>query len=404
MFIAASVRKYLRRQHTIQSDIFHGRPAARQLWTPTSPCSLSNGFTKVATSGPGRQLLVHDLAGDLWCKWTLPEPSAALQPASEWGWDPAGQRLGLPMSRSTASGTEFGLMFIKVFTGDCQGLFLQPKVQPVSAKAHFSPRQALVLLQLVSSQASQLLAVLDFDGTCIANVEQPTTGLQGLQCHWSPAHYALAIHGTPAADLAARTLLWLLSGPIAEVAVTICPLAWSQNAESTLAMSADRHVVFADLLPSKVSSKTVPVPDEVKGEPCCLGWGRQLAVLTSLATEAPWSCDQVHLLAVQDDCLTVQHTVTAGRRLFAPHMLQVSGDGELCAGITGSPNWGKLTNRYLAVVHLASGRLREYALTDMHLADRLDTQHLRVRWSPGAVALRVLSEDGVHNEVFRFAE
>ena len=253
-----------------------------------------------------------------------------------------------------------------------------------------------MLVQLVSlPQGRQTLMIMDFEGKTLAFVAQEQS-MQVLQCEWASGCEGLACNALqgPGQDPVNCTCIWLWGKVI-----TLrghCSPAWLAPSSGCLAIAMLDKIVLYDVEKGCLDAN-------VWSEAECLCWGSRLAVLPRLAQGALQGCDRLLLYVANDDGLILEHTVTAGCRLFAPRLLRVSGDGEFCAAVTGFPRRGKLRYCHLAIVQLATGRLREYSLLDSLLADDLDCEELRVRWTPDCTAVLVSSNDGSRNEVFSFA-
>ena len=401
MLCAASVRAYLQLHQATRASIFGGMHASRRTLRLEEPRCISPDLTLMAGLGPDTSVLVSNLAGEIVTTFHPPEVPAPWHPADHWGWSPCG-RLAVPYGRQGITVGEAGVLFIDL---QRKASTLAESQLPLPLRhfsVHFCPSKALVLLQLVTPQNSQALHILDFQGRLLAKSTQSQgSGLWGFQCEWAPSGEGIMYHGVLHTGSHVRYGYWTLSQSHAAADCLTTPLSsipvtWRAAVPLNLAIAAQNEI-FLGVPRSGCQRPTMAV------QAGCLGWGACLAVLPRLDASALQGCDRLLLYVEQDAMLTLQHTLTAGDRLFAPQILEMSAHGKLCAAVTGCPRRGRLRYRHLAAVHLASGRLHEYCLLDSQLADDLACQDMSVRWNIASTAVLVSSKDGGCNEVFRFA-
>ena len=96
-------------------------------------------------------------------------------------------------------------------------------------------------------------------------------------------------------------------------------------------------------------------------------------------------------------------TPQSGREYTHCHWV-LAASGALCALVTGTrtKTSQQLVHRHLGVLHLASGCLREYALSDFYLAGMVKDSELCVCWSRDCSAVLVADMEGSFRRVFRF--
>ena len=353
---------------------------------------------------------VWTLQEELVGAWRLPAVPAAWHLASQWGW--YGTQLCVPFE-GKGPVSEAGVLVLDMQRSEWHVISLQlwapDPSEPVDGmEVCFCPREALMLVQLHQHQgfgpAEHFLMIFSFEGVLLAKGWYGIQGIEGmheLQCQWAASGGALTLHGVSRR----QTGLWIGFWRFSETRVIQlpCPMAWLTPSPRHLAIGVQGHVMMIDL---QGGGEQTLVP--VEGARC-IGWGSRLAVLQRLGvpgarlkTAGQLGCPKLLLYSTQDGAWALQHTVTAGGKLFSSRILEVSGDGELCAAVTGFPRRGTLHYRCLAVVHMPTGRLPEYSLLDAQLADLLPYEDLRVRWRPNSSAVLVSAKDGSHNLV-RFA-
>ena len=192
----------------------------------------------------------------------------------------------------------------------------------------------------------------------------------------------------PAGQAAAFTdrhrVLWLLwnpsAGSVSQAGLrNVMQLAWA-TPFSGLAVAL-LHAYDQDGYKLYVSSQRqielgTTITQAVDAEFCRLAWGSKLAVLATST--------QLHVYALRDHSRTWERTVSPERgRVYACRALALSANRALGALVTGTDTgrFQQHVGRHLAVLHLASGHLREYPLSDMHLAASLRDYDVCVCWS-----------------------
>ena len=270
-------------------------------------------------------------------------------------------------------------------------------------KAHYCPSRALVLVQL-STGSEHVFRLLNFHGEQLATCTPPSSVRLSLQCFWLPAAHAVAFHGVLESEPALCSGIWVFGQPCS-LGWGADSLAWATPESGALAVGQS-DTLAVTLISGHIA---VAAPHLSARPPGCMCWGARLVVLPTPCS-GTLGCDQLYVFLVDGAThLRLQQTVpagcraTAGLQVYVPHVLQVSPDGQLCAAVTASPVsvYSRLCHRHLAVVHLTSGRLREYALKDADLAHRLESESLQVCWSPDSTAVLVHCRGW--NELLRFA-
>ena len=408
---APSVRTYLCWRQLVHSSILGegtADPAPLHIDCPSG--SVSPDFLKIAKLGDSKRLLITGLAcGQLLQTWALPKSPEALQPASTWMWAACSRLLALPCGdpwRRRSNG-EASLLFVDSLTGSCTAVQLQLDASGrprLTADACPSRSVLVVLCHYEATQVSRasVLCVHDFAGTLVCRMEHDFSGLP--ICSWAPSGMALLIRVSYPSSVwlweissttAMRLLVSEVEGPP--------PLAWAVPGSDCVALcQQDRVSFFSTLSAHEEVHRPLPHARWDKA-----AWGARMALFVAkeLSDPAP-GCQQLQLLAVQDSGLVLQHTVTAasGQGRFIASTLQVSADGEMCAVVTGMPIKYGMHCLHLAIVHLASGSLREFPLDRTRVPS--GAQSVRVCWrdDSSTVLISFVSHEaqivGTHHVVF----
>ena len=399
------MRTYLRCQHAVQRAVLSGAQPTQPPLHPGAQGCFSPDCTKSASLAPGNKLQVRDMfSGHLLHEWDLPPIPAAVCRASSWGWDSRQMTLlygasweldGHPSPQGDPSKLA-GMVHVDTSTGSTATTRF--KVGEASgrgwARASFCPKRDLVVVELGDVRDDETtIHILNSCGNLLRKLD----GLRIFDsAFWAPAGQAL----TFVEDRAVWVLRDLCAGPVAQAAsADVLQLAWatpfSGRAALLLWERDEQDRMRATVLIDQQAAIRHHVSQQVLTDVCSMAWGSRLAILAT-STE-------LHLYSLAGNTLTLQDTLSPEPgRLYARHPLALSADGALCAAVTTTPGPEHQKGRHLAVVHLALGTLREYAVLNAHLSNSISDQQLCVRWAQDCSVLLVSARDGSPNEVFKF--
>ena len=395
--------------------------------------SLSPDFRKFAVLVQPKLAMCDAFTSKLLYWRQLPSLSADVCHVHAWGWDPTGRYLVLPSGEAWAAGDStvawsaqqsFGLAFLDTHTGACPVVQLDAARVPAAwqqtkrqwAHACFCPDRGLVLVcQLYAPLAVRLY---DCQGNLVSSHLAPELSgtLHGFGVPtWAPAGTAVVLKGRDAT-------LWVWdfkSEPklVYHTTQSLFAKAWETPYTSNMLLHADRqdcpwYIIGPTQLAARDGKGRAPVSGQSSehqlGAAGCytLVWGRRLAVLSN-SHDSGRSWSRLQLYSMQDGRPVLQHTLTNGKgRVFVEASLQLSVDGQLAALLTGHPTHNHLSyarKGHLAVVHLASGTMRTFALLHPGLANMQEFCSTRLRWSPDSQAVLVTDGEGVNQELISFA-
>ena len=403
---AVSVRKYLRLQHAVLSEVLIGALPSRPALRPHGQGSISTDATRHAALS-GNRLYVRDLcSGRLEHVWELPQLSARERPSTDWRWDggcghlvlPYGGGWTLPELLADTDTSAAGLLFLELATGKPVVAHFQDAGGQDWLACHCCPSRSLVLVEHRAEGRSHsvLLEVFSCQGVLLHSIGKRTACmLAKLAPDGSKVALILRPSSVAVWDLASGASVHL------EGAATEMPPVWVTPDSGQLALLSCSEGVAVTIAGLQVPlHSTVLAPREAFDQHVCVGWGSRMVLRTG-----DFDSPRLLLYRVQHGQLSLQQTVTAGPRVFASGRLDLSADGELAAILTETldPSSGQLLGQHLAVLHLATGCLREYPLLQPQLSDALPHIALRLHWTPDSAAVLVSSPDGSCCELFSFA-
>ena len=418
-----SVRSYLRLQHAVRISLINGAPPAERHATEGI---VSPDLTERATLMPDDDLEdilceeeevqrfvdIHSVAtGELLDTLELPQDVGyfLLQPV--WVSDPSGDYLMLrkggawfdPAATNFNTINKASLLFVDVLTGDCHEASLPD--QHVSEAEGWCPRtaicpgKALVLaLYEDADNRSVTLSVFSCDGTLVASVVPEISEFAELV--WEPSGHAVAMFEE---DSECEGSVWVLaSNVLIPLSLFACCVAWNTLSSFCLLMTEDSGTACIVSCESAGQLGGL-VPQQLPKGVERAAWGSRLALLVrSEHATYPSACDQLQLYSFdQDRRLTLERTVTAAPRVFERWCLEVSADGELVAAVSGTVDSRLgIADWHLAVVHLSTGTLRQYAIQDVRSRD--PTDELLVAFSPDCSGVLVTRGGGCCSHLFTF--
>ena len=402
-FGALSVRAYLRLQHARQHSLFSTGLVERPLLHSSARGCVSLDCTQAA-SRAGSKLLVRDLfIGQLLRQWDLPQAPAGYCPEAGWSWDGPGQHLTIPfgtvwripgMHCLQPPGQGAGMLHIDAGTGSMVLNRFQDRqwLETGWATAHACPRGSQLVVQAgFVDQEETIISVFSSAGELLQRRESRSN----LEPVWAHCGQVFACQGM--GDAMVQELWDRTAGALA--APKVSRFAWSTPFiadQFGMLMSGDAGCVV--VVRAKQLDWSLLPAGAVQSDVCQLAWGSRLALLATTT--------ELCLCSFLEGALTVEHTVTPrDGRHFTKSALALSADGQLCAAVTGhidpQQHW-LASSRYLAVMHLASGSLRELALHHTRLASGPDDCELRLCWTQDCSALLVSAKDASCHELFRF--
>ena len=401
-----SVRENLRVLCTVQRNIVDGTSVTRPPMHGPLGC-LSPDFSRHAMLSLGGKLHVRDVSsGRLLHEWDLPQVPAAFCPAAGWGWDQTSQYLkllwGKPWCRAWKpaphSGNTAGMVHVDTWSGRTATVSLQlgGKSGQGWATAYFCPGSSLVLAHYGDwDEEDAAASIFDHNGCLLHSTEKVIGQQMPLWARGGQAVvFRLGDHQTWSFwDLNTGSLEWIKSS---EESV----LAWATPYTGQAALLLKPGIEVDTPGSSKLPILVLTLPSSSENPSCCqLVWGSRLCLLADWRKMQLYSITGANALALQQ---IVQPKYGRHFIFSFNHLLSLAADGSMCAALTGTPVAHKLVRRHLAVVHLASGTLREYPLQDRQLGEVLEPDDLMVSWSRDCSAVLVSSRDGSHNEVLRF--
>ena len=399
---SSSILAYLRLQHSVQHNILSGRrPSQPPLHPAASQGCFSQDCTKSASLAPGHQLHVRDVfSGQLLCGWDLPHVPAAFTPTQGWAWCSAGQHLTLLFGQiwSNVRGLSYqqdgqatGLVHIDARSGRTATSQLQlgQLSGRVWASVHFCAQRSQVLvLHGDHTYAKVLTSIFDACGSLLHS----SASLQGdFRAIWAPSGQAVTFW-----DMG-NCSIWALGeicgGSIVRVEGPVKLLAWATPLSDRLCLllGGDQVVIMQHQQAQLRAALARPLASYY----CDAVWGTCLAVL---------DCSfELQVYSVDEAGLALERIILPGSgRHFARGSIRLAAHGELCAIFTGTVAAEQKSDRHLAVIHLASGCLREFAVQDDVLASTLLDYQVQLRWTQDCTAVLVSAKDGSHNELFKF--
>ena len=422
---AGGVRSYLRLQHAVRVSPINGaQPAERHMTEGVVSPDLKLRASLVpenyldilgADMVVKRRVDVHSVAtGELVDKLVLPQDLEYMIRQPVWVSDPGGDHLllrkgGAWFEPDTNSNVvdKAALLFLDVLTGECHEASLSDRCVSEPEAEGWCPRtaicsgKALVLaLYEDADNRSVTLSVFSCDGTLVASVVPEISKFAELV--WEPSGQAVALFDGDSEEetkgsvwvLASNTLIQL--GPFGSVG---CCVAWRTLSPLCLLLSNSRGTACiasygAQGRPGGMMPQHLPEGVERAA------WGCRLAVLVrSEHATYPSTCDQLQLYSSdQIGRFTLERTVTAAPHVFERWCLEVSADGELVAAVSGLVSRLGIVDWHLAVVHLCSGTLRQYAIQELRSRD--PTDELLVMFSPDCSGVLVTRSGGCCSHLF----
>ena len=400
---AVSVRKQLRLQHAVLSEVLDGALPSRPALRPQGEGSISMDCTRHASLSKDR-LHVRDLrSGRLEHAWALPQLPGDVRPCRHWAWGHAREQLVLPYGEgwlhSSEGSSAAGLLFLELATGKPVIAHLQDAGGGDELTLYPCASNSLVLVEhdADARNLSVLLQIFDCRGVLVHSLGER------LPCYipkWSSDGSSITVHRSTDSSLS----VWdLASGRVVQLAGAVSerPVVWAMPHSGQVAlvsMSEAPALTFAG--PGLQRSEyALGMPEAFEQRWLFVAWGTRLVVELSDLHSTTW----LLLYSLQEGCLSLQHTVTLGCSLGF-HACQLSADGELAAMVTSfRDSAGHQGSRCLGLLHLASGRMQQYPLLDPRLSDMIDAHALRVRWMPDSAGVLVFAPDGSCCELFCFA-
>ena len=403
---APCTRSWLQRQHRLKGNIASGTFSRQQLEQEDARGLVSPDCRLVAHFTIVRRLEVRDLRTDALLLRRLPPDveGGFISPAGL-AWDSKGQRLLLPYTvRSPVHHDDGGSLALSFMAAQARSSASDQVVRLPSQAGleHGAWAEAggdLVLVRHLDEERRETLSVFDFHAVLQHSIATPWPGLV-TPVWFSSAGSAVALR----AFAAGKLFIWdFAAAEVRQVDdVDASYPAWA---------TPDSHALFvggvnlSECALASVSGPSchVEVPAQ---QPCfelrCAVWGCRLAVLacSSEALASNWAaCDQLLLLSVSQGLLALEHTLSVSPRAFciSVQQIKVSPDGAHCACVTEEPG---LTTPHLALVHLASGSLQDYAVAPLCRVSSL-------QWSSDCLSLLVLGRDESGqrcNLLYSFAE
>ena len=383
------------RAHTSQ-HLLRPRGVANQDCTKVADCVASEGSVRMDC------VEIHDLHSDALLQlWRLPGTPVYRRPA-DWHWGPCGERLVLPFVQSQsdalaahaaiideAQGGLLGLVFLNIRTGHSTTVSLHGK-----AGISFCPQQGLVCVRHVDSAAQSMLSLYDCNGSLRHSTAAPCARV-GMTV-WNTAGTALALPGHWPEQ---KAWVWdLASGAVQTVECSDgLRSAWSTPDSQRLYLASPRTgecVLTTSVGPAVHISQPLPLH---WSQTNWVAWGSRLAGIIRYTGGEPL-CRELLVYRVSAVQLTLQAALSVAHpaRLFTD-ALCLSADGEHCALLTGSVQACQVAESHLAVLHLASCRMREYPLIGFEAVSLLG-RSVRLRWTPACTAVLVtaLNDQGEH--------
>ena len=388
----------------------------------TSPNAISPDGRHVAELHSDSILRVYDAASrQLEHTCQLPPTPASISSQRLWGWSGNCQHLVLPFGgvwwhqdvEVYSNRRTSGVLFVHLQSGACVTELL-PDQRYEWARCWCCPTAGPGLLLVCHRDADDtaFCTMYDCTGVRVASTALPDRDIDGV--HWERSGQAIMLDFLdPQEDF-----VWNFAAnmPLFQVHtedLEIRSSAWETPYTGRMLAGFTRtHFVILDT-PAVLRQAALPQPqraDKQWGDP---EWGVRL-VLAAFSRQGMMSkfnsyrCDQLQLYTEAQGQLTLAQTVTASPRHFCWAHLDVSADGELLATLTQphlSQNSQGMRDCHLAIVHLATGALQEFALPDS--ARACDFFYVYgeqgVRWTPDGTAVLVSSHCSLCSWLFRFA-
>ena len=320
------------------------------------------------------------------------------------GWGPTSKHLVLPFEPEEKS-EQPGLMFLSVQTGVCTTVLLG-HTDFLDAPVLYHTGRGLVLAQHTDAEQRGRLSVYTCQGDLVASTSAPPTP-ETRQCSWAPSGRLVALSDDQVMYTCPIWLWDLTSSP----PVLVKESAFSWTAWAT---PCQARMIVGWYESEDTSLVTLQHRQPLQGlshGPLAGGldlanalWGSKLALLSHRQTLGGY--EQLLVYSLQGTQLVLEHIIALARRVFVDGKLLLSGDGELCAALTGVPatirRAHKLIQPCLALVHLESGRVREFPLQPATVKI-VGLDGLRLTWSADCTAVLASGEYVLTSQLFSFA-
>ena len=386
---AASVRAFLQRQSSVRARLLCGAaPSERSvakgvvsldstLYALLPPVECEDPFYFCAEDNEA-WIDIHDVAGrQLVHSWDLPLVASYPFIAPDWLSGPSGDHLLLayggawqdPFKGCTDQHNmeDAGLLFLDAQTGEHHIVELPAQTadwDECSRRTLACPGQGLVLA-VHSRDEDFVLSVYDCQGTLVHSISNPEEEISHFTSFlWSSDAQAVAMFGHWGPGC-----VWVLASNTC-IALDVCSswAAWATPGSGSLLIGecpCKRVVRYTSESQPAVSvmdqQQLSGFPEHVRD----VAWGSRLAVLVCTSSDPKGSvCSELQIWTVSTGRFTLEHIVSTAPRLFDTRWTDLSGDGQLWAGLTGVGDNGTWRERCLAVVHLNSGVLQEFSLPD----------------------------------------
>ena len=406
---ARSVQSYYQDRQRVHSNVASGVCQTRLLHAREGHASPDLAVIALPDHQSGsRRVEIRGLLDDRLIKrWRVPsrpfigwEERDGLLTA--WGWGPGSDQLVLPFEPEGAA--ESGLMFLNVQSGACQTVLLG-QTDFTAAPVAYHTGRGLALVQHATADQPDLLSVYDCRGDLVVRIPAPVSDLQWFS--WAPSGLAVALASE--FHRLAGSCLWLWdvssSAPVFH-RHGLTWIAWATPSPARLLVGSLDQPASVFMLDGQQTVQGLSLQHDAQHlSEAIAAWGSRLCLYNR---KQETGYEVMELYSMQDSQLVLDSTLSLSGRRFVGGQLHLTADGELCAALTAAPAEGaysrtRLLDRpCLALIHLASGSLREYPL-HADLADTTSVWSMRVAWSPDCTFVLVAAEFGLDSQLFTFA-
>ena len=417
---AQSVQAYFKLRGRVEASILQGGWQVRQLHAAAG--CISPDCAQMALRLGGPELQIRNLRTHKSTLWTPHFPATAQCAKRDWGandegdwaWDASSRDIVVTCSGRCGAHDSL-LLFLDTHTR-VQAIALTPGAEFNMESPAYCVSRGLVLVQHKDAQQGppgqvSVLSVWDFKGTLLHRMRTPAgfepsedVWAYSVQHAWAPAGFAFNLSVFRAKE---ACLLQLPQGSGAPELVQASPashVVYSATAPACLLLNlcSSSPATLISFEGQSAVSTSCSAPD--LWHYASIVWGTRLVVQSG-----QWGSSFMHanldLYSVQGSRLRRECRVgCSAERLFLGLELHLCSDGALCATFTARPlddDLETVTDIHLAIVHLASGALREVALGGA-VAEDCGDWNLRVHWVADCTAVLVSDRCGRHSQLVSF--